>query len=72
MVLLGTGGALAGGHVVTQAEKLGIYAGMPLSSCWYCRLLGFASCWTASSCLLAILSIPGSQTMRTRKAQPQA
>ena len=30
MVLLGTGGALAGGHIVTQAEKLGIYAGMPL------------------------------------------
>ena len=39
MVLLGTGGALAGGHVISPAELLGIYAGMTHPSTDRCKVV---------------------------------
>ena len=33
MIVLGTGGADNGGHVVTQGQLLGIYAGKTMNTC---------------------------------------
>ena len=55
MVLLGTGGALAGGHIVTQAEKLGIYAGMPLLGARYTYMVQGLLCL---ACLAFVLWLP--------------